>query len=468
MFKALGNLIMEPAMPKFLFAGGRSMYAPMRILRLADQKAAAMDKLYFYLRQTDVMLPRYLPVLEELAAELLTEVTRDMINDKNDLASTNDNTEESDSDNDFSEESDDEDVEQEPTSKWTTNSLTHQVMRLWDKRRQLMCNDYSLVAYILSPHPTIMADAQLGKTAEHDDAVDRLIKKLILEDSLVGDARKDKYSELVAKFWTEHNQFWNRTGRFNRDHLWPVASTMEAHRWHQTFSLGITDVLGKLACLVTSKILGIGSAERNWKQVKRVKSGQAATTKIEKTTKKVTVHGEYLHRKSYALRQKESAAGKLWNEEDFRYCKMDDYCKEIADTIENDSNNGNVRIFRAWKEGWENKTIGPKGDPIFEARLVKKYGGLSWRDCDNGDVKVNSHPSLMIFEKIRGNNHYCVFGCNEGYDYSVDKHLQNSLWEAYETEPWFYDLIVEYYKKGDKVKCYEKGGECDSESGEDE
>jgi len=50
----------------------------------------------------------------------------------------------------------------------------------------------------------------------------------------------------------------------------------------------------------------------------------------------------------------------------------------------------------------------------------------------------------------------------------VDKHLQNSLWEAYETEPWFYDLIVEYYKKGDKVKCYEKGGECDSESGEDE
>merc|ERR1719253_1819622 len=148
---------------------------------------------------------------------------------------------------------------------------------------------------------------------------------------------------------------------------------MEAHRWHQTFSLGITDVLGKLACLVTSKILGIGSAERNWKQVKRVKSGQAATTKIEKTTKKVTVHGEYLHRKSYALRQKESAAGKLWNEEDFRYCKMDDYCKEIADTIENDSNNGNVRIFRAWKEGWENKTIGPKGDPIFEASLVKKY-----------------------------------------------------------------------------------------------
>jgi hypothetical protein len=30
-------------------------------------------------------------------------------------------------------------------------------------------------------------------------------------------------------------------------------------------------VLGKLACLVLSKILGIGTAERNWKQVKKIK-----------------------------------------------------------------------------------------------------------------------------------------------------------------------------------------------------
>jgi hypothetical protein len=52
-------------------------------------------------------------------------------------------------------------------------------------------------------------------------------------------------------------------------------------------------VLGKLACLVLSKILGIGTAERNWKQVKAVKSGQRVNTTIDKTRKQVLVYGQY-------------------------------------------------------------------------------------------------------------------------------------------------------------------------------
>ena len=60
-----------------------------------------------------------------------------------------------------------------------------------------------------------------------------------------------------------------------------------------------------------------------------------------------------------------------------------------------------------------------------------------------------------------------MLGCNEGFDYKVDCQLQNELWEPYETEPWFHDLVIEYYKGNKKVKCYTKDGECDSES-EDE
>ena len=154
----------------------------------------------------------------------------------------------------------------------------------------------------------------------------------------------------------------------------------------------------------------------------------------------------------------------LWTEEDFRHCKMDDYCKETADKFERKGSNGSMRIFRVWQETREKKKLGPKGDPVFEARLLKTYGGLSWRDCDNKNVKVNAHPTMMYLDKKRGNNKYCVMGCSEGFDYSVDKDLQNELWEPYETEPWFYDLVIEYYRKGDRVRCYEKGGECDSES----
>jgi len=45
---------------KFLFTMCRSLYAPMRLLRLADQKIPAMDKLHFYVCQTDSYLSKYL------------------------------------------------------------------------------------------------------------------------------------------------------------------------------------------------------------------------------------------------------------------------------------------------------------------------------------------------------------------------------------------------------------------------
>ena len=73
-----------------------------------------------------------------------------------------------------------------------------------------------------------MADAQLQKNVEHQDAVEGLIKKLCLDPTLVGDAtsKRDNYSFLGAQFWIELDQFWNRTGRFNHEHIWPVAENL--------------------------------------------------------------------------------------------------------------------------------------------------------------------------------------------------------------------------------------------------
>ena len=36
-----------------------------------------------------------------------------------------------------------------------------------------------------------------------------------------------------------------------------------------------------------------------------------------------------------------------------------------------------VGVFRAWKDRWGEKKAGPKGDSVFDARLVRKHGGLS-------------------------------------------------------------------------------------------
>ena len=58
----------------------RALYAPMRLLRLADQKSAAMDKLYYYVLQTDRMLAIYCKEAEERGAALLTPYTIRVMN----------------------------------------------------------------------------------------------------------------------------------------------------------------------------------------------------------------------------------------------------------------------------------------------------------------------------------------------------------------------------------------------------
>jgi len=65
-------ILMNPEFWKLLFVMCRALYAPMRVLRLADQKTPAMDKLYYYVLQTDRMLPKYLEEAQNLANKFLT------------------------------------------------------------------------------------------------------------------------------------------------------------------------------------------------------------------------------------------------------------------------------------------------------------------------------------------------------------------------------------------------------------
>jgi hypothetical protein len=102
-------------------------------------------------------------------------------------------------------------------------------------------------------------------------------------------------AKLIDTFLTEYGDFINRRGSFAQDYIWIMAKEkdLRAYHWHQKYSLPVTKVLGKLACFVLSKILGIGTLERNWKQVKAVKSGQRVNKTICKTTKQVLIYAQY-------------------------------------------------------------------------------------------------------------------------------------------------------------------------------
>jgi len=95
----------------YLFLMCRVLYAPMRVLRLADQQTASMDKLYFYVSQTDRMLMKWLPDCEKKSKELLmdTSLSQVMTNCDADIDWGSNTKEEDDEDNDDEGSDDDED-----------------------------------------------------------------------------------------------------------------------------------------------------------------------------------------------------------------------------------------------------------------------------------------------------------------------------------------------------------------------
>jgi hypothetical protein len=145
---------------------------------------------------------------------------------------------------------------------------------------------------------------------------------------------------MTIKFFYEHQKFVDQTGILNSDTMWYTAGKRDfvvACRWHHTWMLLRTKVLGKLACLVLSKILGIGTAKRNWKQVKKIKYRNCANLGNEVTAEKTNIYGQYQQVKSRNRDDQRSSVGMLWTEEDLHCMKMDVFCADIADSLNTDA-----------------------------------------------------------------------------------------------------------------------------------
>ena len=511
-FQEVGRVLLKDEFWVYLFLMCRALYAPMRVLRLADQKVAAMDKLHFFVCQANSVMPRYLAEAEHHMNELVTDGIKAVLADKTDLASeVVDAEEEDDSDESEAEEleeeddwfsDDDEDMvssttalkcinilmlsldgiwltgtvsfisnQQEPPTRWTgEDNLTAKVMRYWAPRATAMNHQYSLAAYLLSPHPQIMKHASSHKTEQHHDAVAALISKLLLPKDIVSSEERNRTrAEMVHTFWTEYSDYTLKMGKFDNPDMWMIAENplQLAHEWHKTYSLPRTKVLGRLACLVTSKNLGIGSAERHWKIVKKAK-GQSARLGSENTKRQALIYGAAMQQRARFRLKKLSDAGKLWCDKDFETLKLDNFCEEIIESARK-LKPKEARIFRAWEEEWETKKVGPEGDDRFESKLVAKYGGLCWLDVDYNYRRVETHPTKMFFEKKRGDNKYIIFATYEGFDLNKDPSDQKDLYDGIvKTQADFYEEVVAYYKDRSDVKCYVKGGECDSDSEYDE
>ena len=94
--------------------------------------------------------------------------------------------------------------------------------------------------------------------------------------------------EIVDTFWSEFADFRSRRKAFGNPPRWKGAHVRPglSHKWHEKYSLAETKVLGFVACRVTSKNAGIGMCERNWGDVKEIKSGKRSGLSGESTEKR--------------------------------------------------------------------------------------------------------------------------------------------------------------------------------------
>ena len=78
-------------------------------------------------------------------------------------------------------------------------------------------------------------------------------------------------------FCTEYTDFDNNIGSFDADEFIRKSKDIKygnSNLWDQKYSLPCNKVLGFVAYRVTSKVLGIGAAERSWGDAKTIKSGK--------------------------------------------------------------------------------------------------------------------------------------------------------------------------------------------------
>ena len=99
MFHSVCTTLMNPDFWKWVFVMCCAFDAPMQVLCLADQKSLVMDKLNYYVMQTNQMLPKYISDAEEHAGTLLMDSTLRMMDSQTSPAGLSDDEEDASENN---------------------------------------------------------------------------------------------------------------------------------------------------------------------------------------------------------------------------------------------------------------------------------------------------------------------------------------------------------------------------------
>ena len=370
---------------------------------------------------------------------------------------------------------------QEPTS--LTQKTVSCATAVWEHYKPRLLTNGARVAYLCSPNPTIIAHSEAHKDALNHIAVEEFIKRVILPRRLQsGEDPNVTLAKLVDKFWEEREDYVKRWGFFSRASIWITAGDPKtvSYEWHKRYSVPATEVFGLCACLSCSLVLGCGQAERHWKAMKMQKTGKRTNLGAEKTKKQSVICAAFARQKNETQQKQAQCAGVLWTDEDFEYCKLDEYCHG---NILEDLTIEPTRVFHAYLEDWEDCQFGSKGDDVHAARVSAKYEGLGFYDEDHDRTgKFHEIDCAMLTKCVKkgplktttqkaGNGlgyFYTVLGTYQGFDPVLNLECQSELlYDKFERYWDFYEMVIDYYAKypDHELKIVKKDGEEDNGGG---
>ena len=167
-------------------------------------------------------------------------------------------------------------------------------------------------------------------------------------------------------------------------------------------------VLGFVACHVTSKLCGIGPAQRSWGGVKQVKDGKRSHLSGESTEKRSIL---FVSSKIAQARieceqmEKIDATGghQMFGDDDMNFdLELEKFGVDTGALKVREVE----RVFRAWVEDWEEEAR-KKNDCVSEAQLLAKYKGLVFRDPDTRKLYYVCDQN-MEFRRGRGQGWYLI------------------------------------------------------------
>lgn len=251
---------------------------------------------------------------------------------------------------------------------------------------------------------------------------------------------------MINTFWKEFDEFQskNKGAYLHREYIFkhhPDLINNKVHLWHKQETLPYTDIFGSFACRVCSKILGIGSAERSWGDVKHNKSGKRSHISGDRVKKQATIFGKSCielakYKRMEKLKDVTTTPLKDWDDDDFKIIRGDET---------NCTDKKPRRIFKAYLEDWEQEAITTR-DAVNQAKLLKKYGGLNWLDPDNGNMMLYSDTEKLDWTRVnkKTGGGYCVNARDTNYD-------ENDPENNKHVEPWLISEtligeIAHYYR----------------------